>query len=868
MSDTYSRGFSFDQQGDYVSAEREYRAALQLDRTNSTILFRLGLCCLRLKKYELAVDLLDATATLAPESIEAWSNLGIALASLGQTTRAAIAFRRAIDLNPERADLRRNLGNCLISMGNHDEALAQIQMSLSCDPTSISALLLAAKLLAYQGRVRPSVNCLMRVLVLHRNHPQALEMLAAVRNMPSRTEEQPVLIDQESFAATLRRGLDFARRGLTQEATSEFQRATKINPESAEALVYLGSSYIELKHDQLAVECLLKALDRSPGEGSLYLNLGGANERLGKLELAIKCFQAAIQCDPKYALAYVNLSRVLASQRRLDESVRLLEVALDFSPDCHSAHYQLGVVLFIRGEAQRAVACLRHAVELDPQDANSHAMLAYALVHQGELALAIQAAENALSVNPLHESALNTLIHQSQHMCYWEKLDPLSHEATQLVRDSSRFHETNAFSEPFSPFVFVALPQGTTPKQQLECASRYLALRQASLKPANLSSSRQPKRRPIRVGYLSADFREHPVAYLIAGLFESHDRRNFEVFGYSYGEDDQSAIRNRIKQGFDCFVELKNASDLEAAEKIRADEIDILVDLTGHTRSWRPDILAHRPAPIQVHYLGYPGTTGAPYIDYLIADEYVVPPEQQPNYSERIVYLPGCFLVNDIRHRYAEYRLVRSDCNLPEGAFVFCSFNNSFKITRPIFDSWMNILKGVPSSVLWLKDPNRFAKANLIREAELRGVESSRLIFAPHCPTIQEHNARYQLADLFLDSYPYNAHTTCSDSLLGGCPVLTLAGESFSSRVAASLLQSVKLPELITTNLESYCDLAKSLAADREQLAELRKRLRFHRDASPLFKMEIFARNIEAAFQQMWRIYFSGEQPHSFHVES
>jgi predicted O-linked N-acetylglucosamine transferase (SPINDLY family) len=369
----------------------------------------------------------------------------------------------------------------------------------------------------------------------------------------------------------------------------------------------------------------------------------------------------------------------------------------------------------------------------------------------------------------------------------------------------------------------------------------------------------------LAIGYISADFHTHATAYLIAELLEKHDRGQFDVFGYSYGPDDNSPMRGRLVGAVDRFADLEHASLAESVARIAADEIDVLVDLKGLTRGARTQILASRPAPIQVNYLGYPCTMAAPYMDYILVDDFVVPADQQPFFTEKLVHLPGCYQANDSQREIAPRTPSRAECGLPATGFVFCSFNNSYKITPDMFDVWMNLLKAVPGSVLWLLEGNRFVPVNLRAEARARGVSGERLVFAPKV-TVPDHLARHRLADLLLDCFPVNAHTTASDALWAGCPVLTIAGETFVSRVAGSLLRAIGLPELITTTLEDYQAMALRLARDADLLAAVRGRLEASRLKCGLFDGAQFARNLEQAYVTMWQIHAAGEKPRPFAV--
>ncbi len=367
----------------------------------------------------------------------------------------------------------------------------------------------------------------------------------------------------------------------------------------------------------------------------------------------------------------------------------------------------------------------------------------------------------------------------------------------------------------------------------------------------------------IRVAYLSADFREHPVAYLMAGLFEHHDRSRFEVTALSMGPDRASPMRERIRSAVEHFVDAGEQSDQAIAELIRRREIDIVIDLMGLTRHNRLDVLARRPAPIQVNYLGYSGTTGADFIDYILADATVIPEEHRGFYSEQVVWLPDCYLITDDRRAIAERTPSRSECGLPEDGFVFCCFNNSYKLGPETFGVWMRLLNATPGSVLWLSEANATAQANLRREAESRGVEAQRLIFAPRLPDVADHLARQRHADLFLDTLPYNAHTTACDALWAGVPLVTCLGTSFVGRVAASLLKAIGLDELITHSLGDYEALALRLAHDRTALAAVRQKLAYNRNTFPLFDTARTTRHIEAAYTTMWQRYQKEEMPSS-----
>ncbi|HEX8204161.1 MAG TPA: tetratricopeptide repeat protein, partial [Isosphaeraceae bacterium] len=577
-------------------------------------------------------------------------------------------------------------------------------------------------------------------------------------------------------------------------------------------------------------------------------------------------YRRALALKPDYAEAHKDLGIVLKEQGRLGEAADCCQRALALRPDFAEAYNSLGAVRAAQGAMDEARACFQRAVRLQPADAEAQANLAHTLAALGELEEAAASYRRALQRQPGHLTALGRLIFLSQKLCAWHDLADLSRRALAAIDDDAALRGAN----PLPAFIALALSTPpATARQQCRCAQ---ALAERAERTAGRGGPPLAAARPrlasemLSIGYLSGDFRDHAVAHLIAELFEAHDRTRLVVTGYSYGPDDGSPMRRRLERAFDRFVDLTEVPHADAARRIAADGVDILVDLQGYTLGARAPIVARRPAPVQVNYLGYPGTMGAAFIDYILADPFVIPPDQREHFTEKVVDLPGCFQVNDGRRAIDPRTPTRAACGLPPEGFVFCCFNNSYKIAPEVFSAWMELLGAVPGSVLWLLESNPIAPKNLRREAEARGVAAARLVFARRLPP-SEHLARYRVADLFLDTSPYNAHTTASDALWAGCPVLTLAGATMASRVAGSLLRAVGLPELVTTSLAEYRDQALRLARDASLLAGLRARLLANRAISPLFDAGRFARNLETAYATMWANHRSGEPPRAFAVD-
>jgi len=611
--------------------------------------------------------------------------------------------------------------------------------------------------------------------------------------------------------------------GQLHEAEAAYRRAIKLAPNDPATHYNLGNVCLELERPADAIVCYRAALRLTPDHPQILLQLGNAYSALGKFNEAAVHFQKSTTADRANPAAYFNLGNALRELAKPAEAAAAYQAALKLDAHDADTHNNLGNVLRELGRLDEAITCYREALRLNPN---------------------------------LHHAKLH-LLHQQQHICDWRDLDTKVTEIRDLV-----MHEPKA---QIPPFAFLSLP-GTTAAEQRQCASQWVVNRYAGLiqQASKLAFSHSRKLKPkLRIGYLSGDFRLHPLAFLISELIELHDRSRFEVFAYSYAKDDNTAERKRLEQAFDRFVDIRSMSQQEAAKRIHADGIDILIDLTGFTQSSRSGIVALRPAPIQVSWLGFPGTMGGfegtPFFDYLISDAFITPPKQADCYAEQLVLMPDCYQPNDRKRPIAAFP-TRAASGLPEQGFVFCCFNQTFKITPQVFDKWMNILKSVSGSVLWLLDCNRWAKDNLQREAQLRGIHPDRLIFAPRV-SVDQHLARHVLADLFLDTLPYNAHTTTSDALWMGLPVLTCTGETFASRVAASLLRAANLPRLITHTLQDYEAHAITLASNPAELAAIKQKLITNKQHLPLFDTQRFTRHLEQAYQAMWHTHQTGHLP-------
>ncbi|MDR2219440.1 MAG: tetratricopeptide repeat protein [Methylobacillus sp.] len=602
---------------------------------------------------------------------------------------------------------------------------------------------------------------------------------------------------------------------------------------------------------------LQQAIKRDPRNPALRYELGNLQLQ-DNPDLALETFKTALKLAPGHPQILLQLGNALFALGRFEEAASQFAASLKADPGQLAAHYNLGNALRELGRPQQAAASYRAALQIDPSDADCHNNLGNVLRELGQLDEAIACYQTALKLNPRLHHARMHLLHQRQHICDWRDWDEQIVEIRRLVREEPQAE--------IAPFAFLSLP-GTTAAEQQLCSKHWVKNRFKGLEPVpeRLSALRARKANSrLRIGYLSADFREHPLATLALELMELHDRQGFEIFGYSCGADDKSDTRKRWEHAFDHFRDIRPLSLQQAAQRIFDDHIDILVDLTGYTHHSRSAILALRPAPVQVNWLGFPGTLGAPFADYLLTDHTITPESEAAHYSEQFAWLPDCYQPNNHTRPDAPTP-TRISCGLPKDKTVFCCFNQNFKITPQLFDSWMKIISEIPHSVLWLLECNAWAKANLRREAEARGVHPDRIIFAPRT-TQAEHIARHRCADLFLDTAPYNAHTSASDALWAGLPLLTMLGATFTSRVAASLLQAAGLPELVTHSYEEYESVAIQLAANSARLTALRERLITGRSHAPLFDTPRFTCNLETAYRQMWQRHEQNLPPLSFSV--
>ena len=684
------------------------------------------------------------------------------------------------------------------------------------------------------GRLTRAESIYQRILLGDPNQPMALHLLGVIAH----------------------------QAGKNDLAVDLITRAIAVRPDCAEAHYNLGVSLQGLGKLEDAVASYQRTLAVKPDYAEAHANLGVTLQGLGELDGAVASFHRALAVKPDYAEAHSNLGNALKAQGKPDEAIASYQKALAIKPDYAEAHNNLGNALRQSGKLDDAVASYHQALAVKPDYAEAYSNLGIALLDLGKLEDAIAAYRECLRIEPDYETVAVNLLSQLRHACAWTDVAELEPKVGEFTRRSIREGGTVAL-RPFDSLTSNADGSENHAVAQAKC--REIAKKMSALKTGFHASGGKSPRPGITIGYLSSDFRDHATAHLMSGLFGLHDRGDFNVFTFSHGQNDGSAYREKIINDSDRFIDIQTAGHSEAAGIIFESGVDILVDLNGHTRDNRLEICALRPAPVQAAFLGFPGTTGADFLDYIITDKIVTPEDQSAFYSEKPVYLPHCYLINDHMQRISEASFTRSDFGLPAEGFVFCSFNGNYKIEPVMFGVWMNLLKKVPGSVLWLLRSNDLAERNLKSEAEARGVTGDRLIFAEDMPK-DRHLARYRLADLALDTRICGGHTTTSDALWAGVPVVTMLGAHFPSRIPASLLAAVGLEELVTHGLEDYEALALGLSRNPGELRELKAKLARNRLSEPLFDTPRFVANLERAYRRMWEKHLSGEAPSGIEV--
>jgi protein O-GlcNAc transferase len=771
---------------------------------------------------------------ISPRHADALHLMGVLANQMGENDTALDLINKAVEIFPRNPIYHNNLGNVYRDLGRYADALTCYQQAIDLKPDLVEAFVNLGIAHHQHGDYCRAVSAYHEALELNPNFSEACYYM----------------------------GNTYKAQGRFDEAISCFQQTLSLNSGFVEAYFNMAIILEQQARPDEAIACLKQCLQFSPEWAEAHNNIGNLLRQKGFLGEAIASYQKAIQIKPDLSEAHNNLGNALKDQGSFAEAIVCYQKALQINPGYAEAYLNLGTTLSDGDRRDDAIDCFQKATRLNPRFAEAYTYMGIALTDRGNRREAIACFQKAIDVNPDYSEAYSYLIHQLQHTCNWSQLKIFSERLDELSRRNTA--DGRLILEP----PFICMTRQSDLLQNLKISktwSRKIAAPFHNLKPPlSFESRRQPKAK-LTIGYLSCDFHDHATAHLMRSFFGLQDRQKFEVHCYSYGPQDNSRYRNQIMEESDQFIDIRESSHIDAAKRIYADGVDILVDLKGHTKGARLGILECRAAPIQVHYLGYPGTTGADCIDYLITDRIVTPEDHAPYYSEKLVFLPHCYQVNDHQQEIASRDWNREELGLPDKGFVFSSFNLPYKIDPIMFDCWMRILQQVPESVLWLFGDNGNTRYNLRQEAADRGVEPDRLVFAQKLEK-SEHLSRLQWADLALDTRIVNGHTTTSDSLWAGVPVVVIQGSHFASRVSSSLLHAVGLPELVTYRLEEYEKLAVQLASSPSELKAVRLKLNSNRLKKPLFDTARFVRNLENAYREMWRIFLEGRAPTQIEV--
>lgn len=846
--------------GQYEEALCCYDRALAIYPRYVEALNNRGSVLQAMKQLQASLESYDRAIFFAPDYAVAHSNRGVALRSLHRLDEALESIETAISLKPSYAEAYVNRGNVLRDLGEFSRALASYDEALALCSDWSRVHRLRGEVLCEMGDHEMGIKSFLKAIALEPSDAKshlclgATQQRLAAHSEAIRSFRRAVELGAESAAAFNNLGLSYWSIGQYEDSLSCYERAIQINPEFVDAIANRANVLARLGRNEEALESYEEALILDPGFAEVYCNLGALMQQTEDLSRSLQYYDKAIALNPTYAEAHCNRGVVLQKMRRLDEALEAYDHAILLRKEYAEGYSNRGTAYQELHRYKDALRDFERAIELKPDWAVAYNNCGTVLQRLQQYERAAECYQRALQNDPKYPYLPGLFLHMKQFLCDWEGFEE---KFADLVAG------IEAGEKVALPFQMLSLTDSSS--LQRRAAEIYVENRYRTNALTSCFRSRRSRR--IRIAYFSADFHQHATCYLAAELFARHNRDKFEIFGFSLGPDYQDAMRQRVVSSMDHFFDVRQMSDEEIATLCHEKEIDLAVDLNGFTSNSRLSLFAERVAPIQVSYLGYPGTLAVDFIDYLVADPIVLPETCREHYSEKILYLPDSYQVNDSTREIALDPLTRTDAGLPDDAFVFCCFNNNYKILPEVFSSWMRLLMKVEGSVLWLLEDNVWARKNLCREAERRGIDSSRLVFAPRLSNA-EHLGRHQLADLFLDTWPYNAHTTASDALWSGLPVLTRVGKSFASRVAASLLEAVGLSELITDSLEAYENLALALASDSSRLRNLKSTLLQNKRTAPLFDSARFTAHLEGAYLAAYERHRAGLSPETIRISS
>lgn len=790
------------------------------------------------------------------------------LVQRGRLGEAEAVYRNLIAARPAAVDTRLALANVLRQQGKSTAAVAELRGLLELAPAEPRAAELLARTLAEMGRIDEAELAYRDAIAAAPKNGDLRVALALLLKAHGRTDAALAVYREciESDPGFSSGHYNFANLlrevGRLEEAEAHYRKALEIDPQARNALFNLAVTLRARGRTAEAADTYRRLLKLLPSDKAAWNNLATCLRAMFDLEGAEAALREAIRLDPGYADAFYNLGNVLVQAERLAEAGYAYRECLKRNSKYHQAYFEAGNLLMRMGKAPEAEKSFRRAVALMPRSIPYREEFAGCLRAQNKFSEAREVAQDILRDDPENAEALALLCDINEVVCDWRDRETQFAALERAVRRQIAAGQRTALTS----FRALARPmseaeQGAVARTWANDTEQKMAPFRAKL---GFTFDRVPHRR-LRIGYISQDFRNQAMGHLTRSMYGFHDRSRYEIFAYSTRTNDGSRYRRDIEASCEHFTDVASWPVTQIARRIHADEIDILVDMMGFTEGNRMGVMALRPAPIQVGYLRFPGTSGASFIDYMLTDPVVTPPSSFPHYTEKLVRLPHCYQVNDHEQRSPDTPVSRAEEGLPERGFVYCCFNNSYKIEPTMFDVWMRVLKEVPDSVLWLLRIHGEMEGNLKREAAARGVDPDRLIFSGKAEKLR-HLARHRLADLFLDTRYYTAHTTASDALVAGVPIITCPGDTFASRVTASMLKAIGLEELIFPSLESYAAAAIELGRDRAKVEALKQKVVANRPVWPLFDTARWVRNVERAYDLIWENYQAGNPPRQIDI--
>ena len=754
-----------------------------------------------------------------PSSITMLNILAIINQSVGQLSDAELCFQKMIFLDQNCIEAYRSLGNILYTQGKLDEAATKFQCALLIQPKNAEIQNNLGVILQDQGKFSEAITAFENAISIKP------EYITAIRNLGNAFRELQKPVD----------------------ALGAYQDVLALNPRDVDAQCNMGVIFQDQGEFDDAIIAYNLALDIDPEYEKAYFNKGVTLQSQHKLDAAVAVYQTVLSINPNYSEVYNNMGTALYKQGKFSEAMSAYERLIELEPNHADVHNNVGATLQKMNKLDEAIAAYERALAITPDYAEAALNMGLALQDQGKLLQAIDAYRRTLAIKPDYHSAKMYLRHMLGHVCDWQ----FYHQ------DQTACLHLGVNTSAIPTFAMLAIEDN--PARQL-ARSRIWAKERYKEEPLPLPNRPTLLKKRLRVGYFSADFHDHATLHLMAGLLHNHDKSHFDIYLYSYGKHKSECWRKKLEKSGCRFFDCAQETDIQVLTLARTHNLDIAIDLKGYTQDTRSDIFQYRLAPIQVNYLGYPGSMAAKFIDYIVADPVIIPEQQRKHYSESVIYMPNSYQPTDNMRKILHTHTTRADFGLPKEAFIFCCFNNNYKISPYEFDIWMRTLSKVPGSVLWLIRSNKWVEQNLYREAEARSIDPSRIIFAEKVAH-SEHLARHKHADLFLDTFNVNAHTTASDALWTGLPLITKVGDQFAARVSASLLTAVGLPELITTTAEDYETLILDFAQNPEKLIATKQKLTANLMKFPLFDTKLYTKNFERALKKAYYLYFNNQEP-------